>query len=110
MLFFLYNNFIFIEFFFFFVIIDEDVKKMLIYFDISKVCGFDFMNLRFFKEVVFILCYFLIKFFNKFFSIFYFLVFWKMVYVIFIYKKGNINDLINYCLIFFFFIIGKILE
>lgn len=96
--------------FFFFVLIEEDVKKMLIYFDISKVCGFDFMNLRFFKEVVFILCYFLIKFFNKFFSIFYFLVFWKMVYVIFIYKKGNINDLINYCLIFFFFIIGKILE
>lgn len=89
----------------------EFIKNKLIkVVNFKKVIGFDYVFFRDFFLIGDFVIYSLLLIFRKSVSDVFFFLSWKLLCVNFIFKKGLLIDVNNYRFIFFFSILGKILE
>lgn len=89
----------------------EFIKNKLIkVVNFKKVIGLDYVFFRDFFLIGDFVIYSLLLIFRKSVSDVFFFLSWKLLCVNFIFKKGLLIDVNNYRFIFFFSILGKILE
>lgn len=98
------------EFFMFFVVIEFLVENIVNGLFLNKVFGVDKIIFRVFKDSFFVIFLIIMYLFNKLFVIGIFVWLWKMVEVIFVFKFGDFNELVNMCFIFLFLILLKVCE
>lgn len=77
---------------------------------VNKVIGFDLVSYKMLKVIFFIIVKLFILLFNRLFVDNIFLCFWKIVYVIFLFKKDDLLLVFNYRLVFLLLCVSKIME